>query len=104
MPYIMQFAIASLVKKLIIGGVLRRTSSIFHKGFSIRLKSGQEYHCQIDVPKGDYRKPMSDEEIALKYRDCARFVVPSKNREDSLKLLQSLENLPKIEELMNIIR
>ncbi|MCK4786290.1 MAG: hypothetical protein KAV87_21210 [Desulfobacteraceae bacterium] len=47
---------------------------------------------------------MSDEEIALKYRDCARFVVPSKNREDSLKLLQNLENLPKIEELMNIIR
>lgn len=47
---------------------------------------------------------MSDEEIALKYRDCARFVVPSKKGEDSLKLLQSLENLPKIEELMNIIR
>lgn len=47
---------------------------------------------------------MSGEEIPLKYRDCARFVVPSKKGEDSLQLLQSLENLSKIEELMNIIR
>jgi len=71
---------------------------------TVRLKSGKEYNCQIDVPKGDSRNPMSDEEVTLKYRECARFALSAKRVEDSLKILQSLEGLSKIGKLMEIIR
>lgn len=33
---------------------------------------------------------MSDEDVALNYRDCARFALSAKKVEDSLQILQNL--------------
>ena len=68
------------------------------------LKNGKEYSYQVDIPKGDYRNPLSDEEVALKYRDCASFVLSAGKTNHSLRILQNLEKLRNVTELMDIIR
>ena len=71
---------------------------------TIKLKNGKTYECRVAVPKGDYRNPMSDEEVALKYRNCASFALPVKKIDNSLRRLKHLETLPKIAALMKTIR
>ena len=71
---------------------------------TVKLNNGEQYYCQVDIPKGDHRNPMSDEEIAVKYKDCAQLVLQAEKIDESLMRLQNLEVLPNIAELMNIIR
>ena len=71
---------------------------------TIILKSGKAYSHQVDIPKGDHRNPVSDEELAGKYRDCASLPLSNEKIEQSLRLLQKLEDLQNIAALMNILR
>ncbi|MFC1929695.1 MmgE/PrpD family protein [Chloroflexota bacterium] len=71
---------------------------------TIILKSGNTYSHQVDIPKGDHRNPVSDEDLAGKYRDCAGLALSNERIEQSLRLLQKLEDLQKIAALVDILR
>jgi len=69
----------------------------------IRLKDGSTFSKKVDIPKGDPRNPLSEDEIMQKYRNNASFILTDKNIALSLKLLKNLEHIRHLEELTNIL-
>ena len=70
---------------------------------TVRLEDGKEYSQSVEKARGIYELPLSDEEIASKYRDCAGTVLPADKVEQTLELLLNLERLPKVSELMDLV-
>jgi len=69
----------------------------------IRLKDGSTFSKKVDIPKGDPRNPLSEDEIVQKYRNNASFILTDNNIVLSLKLLKNLEHIRHLEELTNIL-
>ena len=68
---------------------------------TVTLKNGAEYSRKIDVPKGDVRNPMTDEELSAKFQDCAHTFLAQTEIEKILGMLDGLETLGNISDLMN---
>lgn len=68
----------------------------------IKLKNGIEYSHTVQRPRGAPENPMSEEELFMKYKDCASRVISPKGVEESLKLLSNLEGLSDLTQLTKI--
>jgi 2-methylcitrate dehydratase PrpD len=68
----------------------------------IKLKDGKEYSHTIRKPKGDPENPISQQDLILKYKDCASRVLPDRVTEQSLRLLLNLESLKDLTDLTKI--
>jgi len=64
-------------------------------GRELRERSGE-------MLKGFPQVPLTREELATKYRECAQLVLSAEDVERSLKLIESLEDVGDITELMEI--
>jgi 2-methylcitrate dehydratase PrpD len=67
------------------------------------LMNGAEYSCKVDTPKGDPQNPMSEDELSMKFKDCARLSLPQIQIEKVLEMVSQLESLGNISELMKAI-
>lgn len=71
----------------------------------VRMKDGRELKKRSDpILKGFPQQPLTRDELAAKYTNCARLTLPSQDVERSLALLESLEDLGDITELMEVAR
>ncbi len=71
----------------------------------VKTKEGRTYSWQADIPKGHPKNPMDDQELAAKFRDCARHARRPLAEKDLERLIQSifeLEGLQDISELVQI--
>ncbi len=69
----------------------------------LKLSNGAEYSCRVDTPKGDPQNPMTEDELSMKFKDCARMSLPQIEIEKVLEMLGKLESLDNISELMKTI-
>ena len=72
----------------------------------IRTKDGNEYEKAVTFPKGHSQNPMTDEELADKFRDCAANAakpIPEQNVEKALDLLLRLEEIDDIRKIVALI-
>ena len=69
----------------------------------LKLSNGAEYACRVDTPKGDPQNPMTEDELSMKFKDCARMSLPQIEIEKVLEMLGKLESLDNISELMKTI-
>jgi 2-methylcitrate dehydratase PrpD len=70
----------------------------------IKLKGGRTISGQADFGKGSPANPMSYDEVADKFRECAAFSRwPSDKAERIVELVRRLENLPRISELTSLL-
>lgn len=69
----------------------------------VRLTDGRVLEASAGSPRGDPDNPLTWEEIAEKYRDCARELLAEGDVERTLELLQRLEEQPNPAELMEIL-
>jgi 2-methylcitrate dehydratase len=70
---------------------------------TIRMNDGRSFDQRVDVPKGDPRDPMTEEEIAVKFNALGEEVVGRKACKDLRKLIMEIEkrkSLGKLFELM----
>jgi 2-methylcitrate dehydratase len=70
---------------------------------TITLKKGQSFSQRVDVPKGDPRDPMTEEEIAVKFNALGEHVVgrrTCKALRDYIMGIEKKRNLDKLFELM----
>ena len=58
---------------------------------TITLKDGAKFTQRVDVPKGDPRDPMTEEEIAVKFNALGQDVVGKRNCTALRKLIMSIE-------------
>jgi 2-methylcitrate dehydratase PrpD len=75
----------------------------FHKMttiIDIKLKDGKEISGRADFGKGSPANPMSFDEVAGKFRECAEFAGVAGTRADEIvAMVRNLESLSKIGEL-----
>jgi 2-methylcitrate dehydratase PrpD len=69
----------------------------------IRLQEGKAYSHTVNVPKGDPANPMTEKEMADKFRDCAGSWLPKNHVEDLLKLLLEVDSLEHCSDLFEIL-
>ncbi|HWO93635.1 MAG TPA: MmgE/PrpD family protein, partial [Dehalococcoidia bacterium] len=69
----------------------------------VKLRDGRTLSKRSERPRGGPDAPLSREELAIKYRDCARRVLSAEDAERSLTMVESLEDLSDIRELMSLL-
>src|SRR5438874_7424444 len=69
---------------------------------TIMTNNGKEFSTRVDVPKGDPRDPMTEEEIAVKFNALGRDVIGKKHCEELRQCIMNLENAEKLDELLNL--
>jgi len=70
---------------------------------SIRLRDGSERSAEVMVEHGSASDPLSWDELAAKYRDCAARVLPPSQVEASYNLVANLDSLTQIRDLMRTL-
>jgi 2-methylcitrate dehydratase PrpD len=75
-----------------------------HAEVRIVLKDGSEHSLRVDTPRGDPLRPLSWDELAGKFRECAGTVMPTEAVERTLRLVERLEELPDVHRLTETLR
>jgi 2-methylcitrate dehydratase PrpD len=70
----------------------------------IRLKDGRTYSARAEVAKGSATLPMTDEEVARKFRECAEFAGwPGDRTEKIIERVLKLESVRDIREITRLL-
>ncbi|MGQ9572038.1 MAG: MmgE/PrpD family protein [Dehalococcoidia bacterium] len=70
---------------------------------TISLDDGSQYSERVDIPRGDPRAPLTWDQLAAKYRDCAAGILSDEDTTRSLDIIANLEAALDIGELMDIV-
>ena len=69
---------------------------------TITTNDGKQYSTRVDVPKGDPRDPMTEDEIAVKFDALGGDVIGKTQCEKLQKVIVSLETAEKLDELLEL--
>lgn len=70
---------------------------------TVTLKNGRRYTQEVLHARGEPEDPLTQEEVASKFRDCAQLAVPQQDVERIIELVSNLDSLNDITELMKIV-
>jgi len=70
----------------------------------VKTKMDKIYSQRVDIPRGHPRNPMSDEELAAKFMDCAHHSVRPLSEKNLNRLIQMVYNLEKLDDLSQLIK
>jgi len=70
---------------------------------TITLMDGQSFSARVDVPKGDPRDPMTEDEIAVKFNALGRDVVGEENCNRLRELIMSFEEEESLERFFGLV-
>ena len=70
---------------------------------TIRLKNGAVYSCEKEHAKGSPEVPLTEEERAAKFTECARRVLSSEDAGRARELIAGLENLKSVGPLCQLL-
>jgi 2-methylcitrate dehydratase PrpD len=82
----------------------RRYPAFYSCAVTVTMNDGSEYTSVIDNPKGDYRNPMTDEEIEAKFVKLARREIADEGRiQKIVACIKSLDTLADINDLFSLL-
>jgi len=67
---------------------------------TITTNDGKQYSTRVDVPKGDPRDSMTEDEIAVKFNALGGDVIGKDQCEKLQKVIMNLENSKKLDDLL----
>ncbi len=70
---------------------------------TVLLRNGKRYRHSVAHNRGEPQNPMTFEEIASKFRDCAEIALPSKDVGRAIDLVSDLDSLKDITGLMEVV-
>lgn len=70
---------------------------------TITLEGGESYQQRVDVPKGDPRDPMTEEEIAVKFNALAKGVINEKACGELRSVIMNIENEANLEKFFELM-
>ncbi len=70
----------------------------------VHTSDGSQRSARVEIPKGDPRRPLSWEELALKFRDCASLHLPPTRVEEALALISHLEEVDNVSALAQTLQ
>ena len=69
---------------------------------TITSNDGKEHSTRVEVPKGDPRDPMTEDEIAVKFNALGGDVIGKDQCKKLQKAIMTLENADNIDELLEL--
>ena len=66
----------------------------------IETHDGRRYSCKIEYPKGDPENPLSYEEIKDKFFSMVQPVLPDRQANNIIQLVEDLENIRDVSQVM----
>jgi 2-methylcitrate dehydratase len=69
---------------------------------TITTNDGKQHSTRVDVPKGDPRDPMTEEEIAVKFTALGGDVIGKDQCEKLRKAIMNLDSADKLDELLEL--
>jgi 2-methylcitrate dehydratase PrpD len=70
----------------------------------IVMKDGRKISARTDIAKGSPEIPMSDEDVADKFRECAAFAGwPNAHAEEAIALISRLEHVQDVRALTRLL-
>lgn len=69
----------------------------------VRTATGREFTARVDVPRGDPRRPLTQAELAAKFRQCAGIVLAPERVDEALNILQHIEELTDMREIGRVL-
>ena len=79
----------------------RRFPEEYHCRMEVTTTSGQRLEAATAYPPGHWRQPLSDADVAGKFRRLAAGVLPEQQGASALELLWSLDQLPNLQALFD---
>jgi 2-methylcitrate dehydratase PrpD len=70
----------------------------------ITTKNGRKVSGRVDYPKGDYRKPMTGEELVAKFLGSTKNVIGENKAKKAMDIVLDMENLDSMERLMGNLK
>lgn len=70
---------------------------------TITTTDGRSYAKRVDVPKGDPRDPMTEDEIAVKFNALGHDVVGPQRCEELRRVIMNLDQEPRVDRLMTLM-
>ena len=70
---------------------------------TLTLKDGSSHSKRVDVPKGDPRDPMTEDDIAVKFIALGRDVVGEQRCGEIRECVMNLEHEPNVTRLMRLM-
>jgi 2-methylcitrate dehydratase PrpD len=68
----------------------------------IKMKNGRTHSARVDAAKGSATLPMTEEEVARKFRECAEFASWPKDKTE--KIIDSVLHLEKVKDIRDLTR
>jgi 2-methylcitrate dehydratase PrpD len=65
----------------------------------LALAGGSDRSLRVDVPKGDPRRPLTWDELAAKFRDCA---APLLQPEEAAQVIETIERLDRLQDVRQL--
>ncbi|MFC2060719.1 MmgE/PrpD family protein [Chloroflexota bacterium] len=69
----------------------------------VKLRDGREFLRRVDWPRGGPGTPLSWEEIAAKFKNCAGSVLPSNKIDSLVQMIESMEEIKDIRALVELV-
>jgi 2-methylcitrate dehydratase len=69
---------------------------------TITTNHGKSHSTRVDVPKGDPRDPMTEEEVAVKFNALGGDVIGKDQCESLRNCIMNLESAEKVDELLKL--
>ncbi len=69
----------------------------------VAMLSGSALETRVDAPRGDPRRPLTWEELAAKFRDCASRVLTPVAIDEAIAAVGRLDEMPDIKELVGTL-
>jgi 2-methylcitrate dehydratase PrpD len=74
-----------------------------HQPVKVKLRGGSELVREVEWPKGYPYNPMTWDEVAAKFKDCAEGALSQTKIDQSIEMLSNMETLDSISGLMRIV-
>ncbi len=81
----------------------QQRDSIGTQSVTVKLTDGKEYSHEVRISKGLPQNPLTQDELASKYKDCASTVLSKEGVDQSLSMLSNLAQVKNIREVMTSI-
>ncbi len=65
--------------------------------------AGGEYTSRVEIPRGDPKRPLSWDELATKFRECAGLALPPEQVEKAIGLIEGLDDVDDVRELAAVL-
>ena len=70
---------------------------------TVLLKGGKSHTQRVDVPKGDPRDPMTEDEIAVKFNALGRDVLGEERCGELRRVIMEIENEPSLNRFFSLM-